>query len=242
MAIRRRKDGTMAQQIVTGAAGTVGTAFGATTKRTRALLACGVAAGPVFMAVGLTQAFTRAGFDPTRHALSLLENGSLGWIQISNFVVTGLLVIAAAVGVRRVLGRSAGGTCGPRLVAVFGAGMISAGAFRADPADGFPPGTPGGQGEVSVHGALHMASFGVSFLCLIAACFVAARALAAIGRAPAARASRIGGVVMLAAIVASFGTAGSSAAVAAIYVAVVIGWVWLAALTRWLRREPTAAR
>ncbi|HKZ68736.1 MAG TPA: DUF998 domain-containing protein, partial [Anaerolineales bacterium] len=72
-----------------------------TTKLTRALLACGVVAGPVYLSVGLVQAFTRPGFDITRHALSLLSNGDLGWIQITNFVITGLLVIAGAVGMRR---------------------------------------------------------------------------------------------------------------------------------------------
>jgi hypothetical protein len=231
----------MAQQIVTAGAGAAGAALETTTRRMRALLACGAAAGPVFMVVGLAQAFTRAGFDPTRHALSLLENGSLGWIQIGDFMVTGLLVIASAVGVRRVLGRGAGGTWGPRLVAVFGAGLISAGVFRADPADGFPPGTPAGQGEVSAHGVLHMASFGVGFLCLTAACFVVARALAAIGQPRAAKASRISGLVMLAAIVATFAISGSSAAVAAIYVAVVIGWAWLATLATQLRHELAAA-
>ena len=38
--------------------------------RTRALLACGVVAGPLFVAVGLAQLLTREGFDPTRHPLS----------------------------------------------------------------------------------------------------------------------------------------------------------------------------
>ena len=55
------------------------------------LLACGAVAGPLFIVVGLTQALTRAGFDPVKHPLSLLSVGDLGWIQITNFVVTGLL-------------------------------------------------------------------------------------------------------------------------------------------------------
>lgn len=56
---------------------------------TRALLACGVVAGPLFIVVALIQAFTRSGFDPVRHPLSLLSLGDLGWIQITNFVVGG---------------------------------------------------------------------------------------------------------------------------------------------------------
>jgi hypothetical protein len=41
------------------------------------LLASGILAGPLFVAVGLIQAFTRVGFDLRRHALSLLSLG--GW-------------------------------------------------------------------------------------------------------------------------------------------------------------------
>src|SRR5262245_50109526 len=113
-------------------------------KSTRNLLACGVAAGPLYILVGAAQALTRAGFDPTRHPLSLLSNGDLGWIQIGNFLLSGLLVIAGAVGMRRALRPGKGSTWGPLLVGLYGLGLIGAGAFVADPMDGFPPGTPSG--------------------------------------------------------------------------------------------------
>ena len=67
------------------------------------MLACGVVAGPLFIVVGVLQMLTRDGFDPGRHPLSLLSLGDLGWIQIANFVIVGLLFIASAVGMRRVL-------------------------------------------------------------------------------------------------------------------------------------------
>jgi len=41
----------------------------------RAFLSCGIVAGPLHAIVGLMQAFTRPGFDITRHTLSLLEKG-----------------------------------------------------------------------------------------------------------------------------------------------------------------------
>src|SRR5229473_859173 len=112
------------------------------TNRSRALLVCGVVAGPLFAVVGLVQAFTRPGFDLRRHALSMLENGDLGWIQISSFILTGLLFVAGAFGMRQVMRGSRGGTWGPLLVGVFGVGMVGAGLFTADPGFGFPPGTP----------------------------------------------------------------------------------------------------
>ena len=78
-------------------------------RATRALLACGVIAGPFYIAVGAIQLFIRPGFDIRRHALSLLSNGDLGWIQIANFAITGALLLASAVGMRRALH----GTRGP---------------------------------------------------------------------------------------------------------------------------------
>jgi len=105
------------------------------TSATRSLLAGGVVAGPLFIVVGLLQAFTREGFDLRRHPLSLLSNGDLGWIQVATFVVTGLLFAGAAVGMRRVLHPGRGGTWGPLLVGAVGVGMIAAGVFVADPAD-----------------------------------------------------------------------------------------------------------
>ena len=146
-----------------------------TMKLSRALLTCGVIAGPLFTVVGLTQAFTRPGFDLTRHALSLLSNGDLGWIQICNFLLTGLLFVSCAVGMRQVMRGSRGGTWGPRLIAVLGVGMICAAFFRADPGLGFPPGTPADASTLSWHGMVHLIVGTVSFLSLIAACFVFAR-------------------------------------------------------------------
>jgi uncharacterized protein DUF998 len=149
-----------------------------TTKLTRTLLICGIVAGPLFTIVGLTQAFTRPGFDLTRHALSLLENGDLGWIQISCFLITGLLYVACAVGMRQVIRGSRGGTWGPVLIAVLGVGLICAAFFRADPGLGFPPGTPANANTLSWHGMGHLIVGSIAFIALIAVCFVFARRFA----------------------------------------------------------------
>ena len=68
---------------------------------TRSLLTCGVVAGPLYEVAGVIQMLVRDGFDIRRHALSLLANGDLGWIQTANFLIAGLLVIAGALGMRR---------------------------------------------------------------------------------------------------------------------------------------------
>jgi hypothetical protein len=141
-----------------------------------------VAAGPLFTFVGLIQVFMRPGFDIRRHALSVLENGDLGWIQMSNFVLTGLLFIGGALGIRMVMRNSRGGTWGPLLVGVFGAGMIGAGLFTADPAFGFPPGTPPDVNTISWHGIVHLSVATVGFAALIGAGFVWTRRFAEQGR------------------------------------------------------------
>jgi hypothetical protein len=86
----------------------------------RPLLIAGSLAGPVYIGVGLAQALLRPGFDITRHDLSLLANGELGWIQIGNFVLSGVLVIAGALGLRRTLRNRPGRTWGPLLLAGYG--------------------------------------------------------------------------------------------------------------------------
>jgi Protein of unknown function (DUF998) len=72
------------------------------------------------------QMLVRHGFDIRRHALSLLTNGDLGWIQILNFVLPGLLVVAGAFGMRRALRWGRDGTWGPLLLVVHGLGLIGA--------------------------------------------------------------------------------------------------------------------
>lgn len=170
-----------------------------TPKNTRALLACGVVAGPLFVVVALIQAFTRSGFDPIRHPLSLLSLGDLGWIQITNFVVGGLLFIASAVGMRRILRSGPGRRWGPWLIGVFGVSLVAGGVFLADPAFGFPPGTAEGAPEqLSWHGILHAIAPPVGFLSLIAACFVFARRFASQKQRGWAAYCAVTGVVVLA--------------------------------------------
>src|SRR5688500_19924235 len=105
---------------------------------TRSLLGYGPLAGAFYLVSGLAQALTRKGFDLTRHDLSLLANGPLGWIQITTLVVTGLMTVAAATGVLRALRNERGGTWGAGLLAGYGLALVAAGAFVADPMDGFP--------------------------------------------------------------------------------------------------------
>jgi hypothetical protein len=110
--------------------------------------------------------------------------GEHGWIQITNFVATGVLMLLCAVGLRRVLVPGPGSRWGPLLMGAYGLGMISTGVFVTDPQLGFPPGTPedllpGVNAEASWHGNVHTLSVIFTYASLTAACFVFARRFAA---------------------------------------------------------------
>jgi hypothetical protein len=218
----------MAQATATAGDGAVSSSA-ETTRVTSALLACGIFAGPLFVVVAVVQGQTRDGFDFTRHAISLLSDGDLGWIQITNFLFCGLLAIACATGMRRVLRGGPAGTWGPLLLGVFGVGTMVSAVFRADPTDGFPPGTPAGRvTAMSWHGSLHMAFSGMSFLALVAACFVLARRFTSQRQRGWAAYSRITGVIFLA------GFASAPASVLAFFAGVIVGWAWIAVMSAWL--------
>jgi hypothetical protein len=203
---------------------------------TKALLGYGMLAGPVYVAVSLAQVFTRSGFDPTRHQWSLLANGDLGWIQVANFAVAGLMLVAAAVGLRRALGGGRAARWAPRLMVAFGASLVAAAAFPADPALGFPAGTPQGQAAVTGTGLVHFAAAGVGFACIAAAAFVLARRYAADGRRAWARYSRATAVVFLAGFACVASGGGSAAANLAFTVAVLLVFAWITAISRdWYR-------
>jgi hypothetical protein len=212
------------------------TAFGSTRK----LLICGVVAGPLYIVVVVLQMLTRDGFDISRHPASMLSNGDQGWIQIANFAVSGLLFVAGAIGLHRVLGPAAGrgGTWGPRLIGVFGAGMVAAAVFSADPADGFPPGTPAGPPtSMSWHGLLHFLIAGVAFLALVAACLIFARRFAAAGRRGWAAFSAVTGALFLGTWIALFALQGARPANIAFAIAVALALAWTSLLAaHWLAR------
>lgn len=197
---------------------------------TKSLLGYGVIAGPFYVVVSLAQALTRDGFDLTRHAWSLLANGDLGWIQITNFTLTGAMLVAFAVGLHRALGGGRGGRWAPLLLGAFGVGMaLSALVFRADPAQGFPPGAPQ-QPQLTWHGALHYPIAGVAFLSLVVACFVIASRFAAERRRGWAVFSRVAGTVFLVGFAGLSASAGASWSVVSFIVALVVVFAWVSAL------------
>jgi hypothetical protein len=94
----------------------------------------------LFIVTFLIDGATRPGYRPLYHPVSALALGSRGWVQTSNFILTGLLMIAAAAGTREALDL----VFGPAFLAPFGVGLIVSGLFPMDPMRGYPPGTEPG--------------------------------------------------------------------------------------------------
>jgi hypothetical membrane protein len=204
------------------------------------LLTCGAVAPVLFVLTFLVDGATRPGYDPWRNFVSQLSTGEGGWVQVTNFIVSGTLVLLGAVGLWR---RSA-----PRFVTlavgVFAAGLIAAGVFVVDPGRGYPPGAESPP-QATLHDTVHELASLVVFI--------------ALGLAPLAtalhdvRSSRRWAAYSLLSGIAVLGFFGATVALAAEQdvlsnvpigliqrISVVAGFAWLAAL--FIRQRRVNAR
>jgi hypothetical protein len=200
---------------------------------TRSMLGWGVLAGPVYLLVGLGLALTRDGFDLSRHQLSLLMLGEHGWVQKSNLIVSGVLVLIAALGAHRAMNREAPHRATAVLVGIFGLGLVGSGLFPPDPMAGFPAGA---DAEVTASGMLHLAFGLVQFVALAAAAVAAARWMAARADRSAARSSRIAAAVILVGFLGGAALAQRAVGVLLLWICVVACYAWLAAMSVYLWR------
>ena len=193
---------------------------------TRRLLRCGVAAGPVFVAVFVLEGALREGYRPLRHPVSSLALGPRGWIQTGNFAAAGTMFLAAAAGLARAGDRAASSRAAPALIGAAGAGLIGSAVFTTDPVSGYPPGTPNALTRPSRRGIAHNLAavpvfFGLPAAALISSCrawrtgqrgfalysastavtMPAAMALAAAGFGQSPRLVRFGGLFQRASII-----------------------------------------
>lgn len=196
---------------------------------TRRLLRCGLAAGPVFVTAFLVEGAARDGYRPLRHPVSSLALGPGGWVQTTNFAVTGILFLAGAAGLSRADDPAIGTRAEPVLIGAAGAGLIGSAIFPTDPVSGYPPGTPDMPRAPSRAGTVHNLAAIPVFLGLPAAAagsswrsfrigqcgfglycagtaitMLAAMALAAAGFSQSPRLARLGGLFQRASIVTGF--------------------------------------
>src|SRR5262245_17245582 len=202
---------------------------------TRSLLGFGMLVGPLYLALGVGQGLVRDGFSFARHPLSVLANGPGGWVQTANFVLSALMVLAAVVGIARVGAERARGML--VALAVYALGMIAAAIFPTDPIDGFPPGTPlGVPTTMSTSGLVHLIAGAVTFIAMAIACWAGARTMSKRGERGLSRFSLLAGFVVFLRFFGGAAFSSSVGGVAGIWLAVVMGWAWLATVSRYYYR------
>ncbi|WP_418005028.1 DUF998 domain-containing protein [Mycobacterium sp. PDNC021] len=181
---------------------------------TATLITAGIVGAVQITVISLTLAVTRTGFDMRRHANSQLVLGDWGWIQTVDFIVFGLLMMAAAIGTARVSRPSRAGLIAAAGVFGYGLGAgVIVGFNPTDPAFGFPPGTPAvyaGYDQISTSARIHGVAGMVGFLAMTTACFAFARYFAGVRRTGWSVAS----AAMGAAVVVVCGLLGASASAA----------------------------
>jgi hypothetical protein len=144
---------------------------------TRLLIACGAIGPLLFILVFLIEGATRPGYSAWHNFVSSLSLSDQGWMQITNFLVCGLLTFCFAVGLRQAFRTGKGSVWGPILLGIFSLGLIVAGLFVTDPGLGYPPGTHG-SGSQTLHGTIHGVAGLITFSSVAAASFVMARRFA----------------------------------------------------------------
>jgi hypothetical protein len=136
---------------------------------TRLLLICGALAGPLFTIAWFVEGRIHPDYDAMRHAISSLAVGKYGEAQVANFLFTGILTLALAIGLQSAMaGVSIWAVI---LMGIFGIGFLGAGLFITDPLNGYPPGTAPLPVPPSLSGSLHLFFSALAFG-LPAACFV----------------------------------------------------------------------
>jgi hypothetical membrane protein len=130
--------------------------------RARAMWA-GIVAPVLFVSIFVIEGRLRAGYDSRAMYISALSLGPRGWVQILNFVVFGLLLLAFARGVAAGAAR-----VGPALLTIIAFGNLLLGPFVMDPV-----GTA--TNLMSIHGTVHHILARVVLLLMPVSCFVFVR-------------------------------------------------------------------
>ena len=214
--------------------------------RSLALLACGLVGPPLFLIVFILEGALRPGYDSMKLPVSSLSIGPSGWIQQVNFIVTGVLVLGYAVGLKGSFDGYAGSTWGPRLVGLVGAGLVGAGVFTTDPVFGYPTTHPLLLSQVTLHGHLHDLSSACVFVLLPGACIVFARLFRRKGEIRWATYSLLTAACMPVLLVLSasgFRQVPGLVSVAGLFQRLTIGagWLWMSLMALHLMRRPHGA-
>lgn len=191
---------------------------------TSTLLKCGVAAGPLFLLIFVMQILLRPGFLFTRDQPSLLSIGPLGSMGVGDMILGGLLVIAGARGIRRVLRQSQTGFWGPLLLQVFGICNVGLGIFVVDPAR--PP------AGMTLHGTFHIVFGAIGFLSLMVACFVFMRSFFSQNQKAWAIFCGMVGLMFLAAFISAARVGPNTSSIQLfLNLVFILEWIWVSSIS-----------
>lgn len=213
--------------------------------KTKVLLLCGPIGCIFFVILFLIEGATRPGYNPFRYPISSLSIGGLGWMQVTNFIITGILLFACAIGLRGALKNSIGKLMGPLMIGLVAIGLIGAGIFTTDPVFGYPEGQPLKLAQYSIHGRLHDFFSIFVFACLPVACFIFCRRFRSMGKTGWAIYSALTGLAMpVSFVLAGMGFMQNPILVnfAGVFqrLCIIIGWTWITFIAVHLLR--TSAR
>jgi hypothetical membrane protein len=139
-----------------------------TRQRTRLFMIAGAIAPALFLLVATIDGFTKPGYDARRDFVSDLALADHGWVQIANFIVVGLLLVAFACGLRQLFPTGRASVFGPLLVGLAGLSLVVCGIFWTDPTS-YPAGadtTP------TTRGAIHNNASNVLIISVIVGCVI----------------------------------------------------------------------
>jgi len=185
----------------------------------------GIVAGPLFLGLILLNTWLSRDF---LHSIgwqltggksvpypSCLALGPHGWMQVGAFLVTGLLVVAFALGLKRTLPRRRLSTAGVALLTTFGA-ALAASSSKTDWS------TVHGDDPTTVNGFIHIAAFVVLLPSILAATVVIGLALrGAAGWRPFTIVSPLVGVALVVSLV--LGPHGQATFL--VFLAILFGWI-----------------
>lgn len=197
------------------------------------LLLCGVVGPPLFFAIFTVAGAGRPDYSAARDFVSWLSLGDQGWEQIGNFILYGVLMLGFAAGTRSALRSGPASVAGPILLAAYGAGLVLAGVFVADP----------GRDVTTFHGGMHIVSSVALFAALAAACFVFARRFIRVSgwRGFGLYSVATGFVVPVLFFLTGGPMTQSLGITGAVQrVTIAVGWAWIVLLALRLRRQPTS--
>ncbi len=104
--------------------------------------------------------WSRPDYDAISTYVSALSLGPRGGVQITNFIVSGMLMMVFSRGVAIAFRKENRSQTGPVLLGIVSAGMFLSGPFVMDPM-GTPP------AQASVHGLVHSILGGIVFLLML---------------------------------------------------------------------------